>query len=441
MHGFFPRRRNLEDILGSLQLNASNHGRALRAIGERQNKAQTPFRSGANKKVRLSDQSAKKNSSSSISYSKGRELITHGKNWKLTLSKILTPTQKINNVCRNSRRNPAQRARLSNRKPPDQLADFNDGEVSWGRVGAANSSETTVLNESSFSSSLNNSTDAERIREIVRKQRSKVRNRNSNSPVEGRSRISEIARRKLARKSYDFRPDFPPSSKMPEAANSRSDAYVSGVHSRQNIIADNTTVTPNNWKGQPPKVVLRSAGRSPIMVNNPNEAVSANVALAPTTVAQSLANPTNKELTPQQSSNPMKSNAGDQLSATSLDATASSAVVDQRRKAVDTSTHVDVSMPAVAKADTVDAQSQQYPNSNAVDNTGPVYESRKRTQVSQPSNSNPNPRSDPNSSNGNDSNPALVSQQIMIPKPKRSKPQHQHMERLRQQLAATRAIR
>ena len=60
MHGFSPRRQNFGSIFKRLERHRDDHGRAPRAIGERQTPANSPLRSRDTTKVRLSEQSPAK---------------------------------------------------------------------------------------------------------------------------------------------------------------------------------------------------------------------------------------------------------------------------------------------------------------------------------------------------------------------------------------------
>ena len=164
MHGFFPRRQDFRGNFRLFQKYRETHGKAPQAIGRRSLRPNPHHRSQSNTKVRLSKQSAAKIIASSHSYSKRRELITHGKGWKLMLSNVLTPLSKINHVRRRSQRIPAATGRLDRSNPLVRPAEYNDGEISWGNTPAANASNSTVLDDSRSSSSHNSSADAEKIR-------------------------------------------------------------------------------------------------------------------------------------------------------------------------------------------------------------------------------------------------------------------------------------
>ena len=177
MHGFFPRRQDFEGNSRLINKYRKTHGKAPQAIGRRAIRPNPHLRSRGNTKVRLYKQSAAKIIASSHSYSKRRELITHGENWKLMLSNILTPITKNNHVRRRSQRIPAAAGRLDRSNPLVRPAEYDDGEISWGGTRAVNASNSTVLDDSRSSSSHNSSAGAEKIRQMMQKQRLATRKR------------------------------------------------------------------------------------------------------------------------------------------------------------------------------------------------------------------------------------------------------------------------
>ena len=427
MHGFFPRRQNFGSIFKRLERHRDEHGRAPRAIGERQTPTNSPLRSRDTTKVRLSEQSPAKFVKRSLSYSRSRELITHGKNWKLMLSRILTPTQKINHVCRNTRLNSAQRAHLSRRKPPIRPADFNDGEVGWGNFRAANSSNSTVLNETSSSSSFNSSADAEKIRQLMKKKHNIMSRWNTDSVVEGHSAATKIGRQKLGRENANFAPKFLPNRKMPAAADSEPNQMVSNLRLRPDVFSNTSNDKPTSWNERSAGNVTRSAGPGASAAGDQNPTV-ANTSTSSTTVARPDIDFV-QELSEQQQIQPMHQlpSGAQHNSVADNPISAANTVTSRFPISAGSSVPDNVSASAAPKASAVDAQPPYNPDT--IDHAGPVYESGTRNQDRRSPNSNPNQTP----SVAVDPSLSHLTQQITISRTRPSKATLRRMDYLRQQ--------
>ena len=84
------------------------------------------------------------------------------------------PTTKIVHAHRNMDRNPTSHDALPKSKPQNAAESYQDGEVGWGKFRAADSSISTVLDESSTASNLSLSIGAQKVRQLLKKHRNTI---------------------------------------------------------------------------------------------------------------------------------------------------------------------------------------------------------------------------------------------------------------------------
>ena len=368
MHGFSPRRRNFGRIFRHLDSSRDAHGEFPRAIGGPRTQASATRRNRNNRKVRHAEQSPAEINESSLSYSKRRELITHGTNWKLMLSRLLTTTQQNNHVCRSSRPNPAKRTQLSSRRLPVAPADFNDGEVGWGKFRTANSSHSTVLNESSSSASFNSSADAAKIRRLMKQQRNAQRNRDTYFPVEERSATARIAQQNLAEDPNDSRLSFLPNSEVPKDTDSRSIPAVLGLRLRPEVIPSMPKDMSISRKKYSAENATRSAGRAAIVAGDQDDTSTANILITTTTTTPGRNLPQKQELRPEYNE---PTNTQRNLDADNPKS-ATSAVTSRISIPANSPASSNASASVDPKTNAVDAKLPH--NHETIDNSGPAYE-------------------------------------------------------------------